>query len=126
MKVIDEETGEETYTFPVTIYNRAGAEYQVPNQEVMDYHLLNGWSVEKPDPEEQIAATAGEAREADIVALSARVATLEKLITGIATEELIKAQGNAMAKMQGEIVKLQKAVEIFGKKPGAVDKVLGA
>ena len=116
MKVTDEETGEESYDFPVTIYNAAGSDYKVPNLEALEYHLLNGWSIEKPDPAEEIAATVGEARESDIIALTARVVLLEKMLSDlndkIATSAVVKAQGAAIAKMAGDLVEFRKVLNI--------------
>jgi hypothetical protein len=117
----DDSTGQ---IFPATIYNAQGAEYVVGSQEQLDYHIINGWSLTKPDPKALIEETAGEAKQSDIVALSARVELLEKLVAdmdertgGDRTAELLKAHGTILAKLQKAVME---PTAKTGKQPAAV------
>ena len=49
MEMENPETGEITYEFPVTLYNRSGGVYAVGSLAELRYHLDNGWSVNIPE-----------------------------------------------------------------------------
>ena len=59
-------TSKKTYGFPVTMYKAVGkdiAQHQVPNIEALQFHELQGWTVEVPEPSAiaEMAAGAGQA-----------------------------------------------------------------
>lgn len=100
--------------FPLTIYNASGATYAVGSKEALDYHLVNGWSLEKPDPLAVIKENIGEVQQSDMVSLAARLQLLEDVVAGIEkrtggdrTAELLKTHGSILAKLQKAVLKAE-------------------
>ena len=77
-----EHNGEEVagFVFPVTLYNAAGIDYRVGSQEELDFHLINGWSIDRPDAESIARVQAGPVPDfvspAEVVELKAKVISL--------------------------------------------------
>jgi len=102
---------DEDFEFPVTIY-KGESEYQVPDLEVLEHHLLQGWSLDKPEPVvvpvEPTVLTPDtlDALTAEVAGLRAEVAELRAAIPGA---DMIKGQGKMIAELLGRLSKLEKA-----------------
>lgn len=109
MRIEDEDENLIGYDFPVTIY-KGRSEYQVHNLESLEYHLLQGWTIEKPELVEEPAPPAL-LTESSLDDLRKEVADLRKALTeftDVISVDMIKGQGQLLASFQGRLSKLEK------------------
>jgi hypothetical protein len=113
MLEIDPDTGEETYDFPVKLYNTTGGEYQVDNLEALKFHLLNGWYIvppeqETPAPPVDTGAHLSQ-QDAELRGLRERVATVEAALDVL--EKKYNAMNGSLVKAHLKLAKLLKEEE---------------
>ena len=112
MRIEDEDEELVGYDFPVTIHKPGGLSYQVTDLESLEYHLLQGWTIEKPEEVEEPAAPvlltpdSLDGLREEVAALRAEVAALRSLLPNT---EMVKGQGQLMAAMNGRLTTLEKA-----------------
>jgi hypothetical protein len=112
MRIEDDDENLLGYDFPVTIYKLGGAEYRVDNLESLEYHILQGWSVEKPEEPEEVAPVvlltpdSLDDLRAEVAALRKEVAELR---AAAPNPEMIKGQGQLLASVSGRVSALEKA-----------------
>jgi hypothetical protein len=102
----DPETGDVTYEFPITLYNRSGGVYAVDSLDALRYHQDNGWSIEVP---EQDVPRLPADPEAALHAMSAEFMKLKDVETRLETlEKLVKTLHSSLASAHAKITKLNK------------------
>lgn len=114
MRIEDDDENLLGYDFPVTIYKQGGAEYKVHDAEALEYHILQGWSIEKPEEPEQVEPIVVVTSD-NLDELREQIAELHKQVTQLRNDlpnpEMIKGQGQLIASINTRVVTLEKATK---------------
>ena len=85
--------------FPATIHNADGCTYSVDCQEALDYHLGNGWSLEKMPP----PVVVDPVKAPDLADLELRVSLLEDALNNSASLDSVKALAEKVTSLENSV-----------------------